>query len=54
MIRAAPLNGKEPNNLYVRQEIVNALSGNKTDAISVYTSNGDMKPTNENRHHQEA
>ncbi|CAM2789179.1 flagella synthesis protein FlgN [Legionella steigerwaltii] len=42
------------NNLYIRQEIVNTLSGNKTDAISVYTSNGNIQSSQENTHHQEA
>lgn len=42
------------NNLYVRQEIVNTLSGNPANAISVYTSNGDIQSTKENTHHQEA
>lgn len=42
------------NNLYIRQEIVNTLSGNKTDAINVYTANGDIKSSKDNLHHQEA
>jgi flagella synthesis protein FlgN len=42
------------NNLYVRQEIVNALSGNKTDAVSVYNSHGNLSSTNGKRHHEEA
>ncbi|QMT59617.1 flagella synthesis protein FlgN [Legionella sp. PC997] len=42
------------NNLYVRQEIVNTLSGNQTNAISVYTSQGNIESTKENSHHQEA
>lgn len=42
------------NNLYVRQEIVNALSGDKADAVSVYNSHGDLKSANDNRHHQKA
>lgn len=42
------------NNLYVRQEIVNALSGNKADAVSVYNAHGDLQSSNDNRHHQKA
>ncbi|KTD70437.1 MULTISPECIES: flagella synthesis protein FlgN [Legionella] len=42
------------SNLYIRQEIVNTLSGNKTDAISVYTSTGNIKSSQDNTHHQEA
>ncbi|PWY57433.1 flagellar protein FlgN [Legionella qingyii] len=42
------------NNLYIRQEIVNTLSGNQTNAISVYTSHGNIESTKDNSHHQEA
>lgn len=42
------------NNLYVRQEIVNALSGNNAEAVSVYNSHGDLSSSNGNSHHQEA
>ena len=42
------------NNLYVRQEIVNALSGNKASAASVYNAHGNLTSSNENRHHEEA
>ncbi|KTC89697.1 flagellar protein FlgN [Fluoribacter dumoffii] len=42
------------NNLYVRQEIVNTLSGNRENAIGVYTSNGNIESTPETTHHQEA
>ncbi len=42
------------NNLHTRQEIVNALTGNKTDAVSVYTANGNITSKNDNSHHQEA
>ncbi len=42
------------NNLYVRQEIVKTLSGNQANALSVYTSNGDIESTKENAHHQKA
>lgn len=42
------------NNLYVRQEIVNTLSGNQANATSVYTSSGNIKSTTDNKHHQEA
>ena len=42
------------NNMYIRQEIVNALSENKPDAVNVYTSQGNIKSTNGNRHHEEA
>ncbi|WP_454780604.1 flagella synthesis protein FlgN [Legionella sp. WA2022007384] len=42
------------NNLYVRQEIVNTLSGNQENAISVYTSQGNIESTKDNSHHQEA
>ncbi|MCW8410026.1 flagellar protein FlgN [Legionella sp. PATHC035] len=42
------------NNLYIRQEIVNTLSGNKGNAISVYTANGNIQSSQENTHHQEA
>lgn len=42
------------NNIHTRQEIVNALSGNKADAVNVYTSNGTITSKNDNNHHQEA
>lgn len=43
------------NNLYVRQELVNALSGNKPDAVSVYNAHGNLSSSNDtNRHHEEA
>lgn len=42
------------NNLYVRQEIVNALSGNKTEAVSVYNAHGDLQSSNGNKHHGQA
>ena len=42
------------NNLYIRQEIVNALSGNSADAISVYNSHGNLKSTNDQKHHEQA
>jgi flagella synthesis protein FlgN len=42
------------NNLYVRQEIVNTLTGNKADAVDVYTANGNIQSSNNARHHQEA
>ncbi|EHL32090.1 flagella synthesis protein FlgN [Legionella drancourtii] len=42
------------NNLYVRQEIVNTLSGNKASAASVYNSHGNLTSSNENRHHEKA
>jgi flagella synthesis protein FlgN len=43
------------NNLYVRQELVNALSGNKPDAASVYNAHGNLSSSNDtNRHHEEA
>lgn len=42
------------NNMYTRQQIVNALSGNDSDAVSVYTSNGNLETSSENSHHQEA
>lgn len=42
------------NNIHTRQQIVNALSGNSTDAVSVYTSNGDLHASSKANHHQEA
>ena len=42
------------NNIHTRQQIVNALSGNKVDAVSVYTSNGDLTSSSSTNHHQEA
>ncbi|HAT7072108.1 TPA: flagellar protein FlgN [Legionella pneumophila] len=42
------------NNMYTRQQIVNALSGNKSDAVSVYTSNGNLETPSESSHHEEA
>lgn len=42
------------NNLYVRQEIVNTLSGNQANAVSVYTSTGNIQSPKDNTHHQEA
>lgn len=42
------------NNIHTRQQIVSALSGTSTDAISVYTANGNLKSSNDNNHHQEA
>lgn len=42
------------NNLYTRQEIVNALSGNNTEAVNVYTSTGSVSVTSDSSHHQEA
>jgi flagellar biosynthesis protein FlgN len=42
------------SNLHTRQQIVNALSGNNTEAVSVYTANGNLKSSNDNSHHQEA
>jgi flagella synthesis protein FlgN len=42
------------NNIHTRQQIVNALSGNRTDAVSVYNANGNIKSAADNNHHQEA
>jgi flagella synthesis protein FlgN len=44
------------NNIHTRQQIVNALSGNKADAVAVYTASGDMKSSSahETGHHREA
>ncbi|KTD62832.1 flagella synthesis protein FlgN [Legionella shakespearei] len=42
------------SNLHTRQQIVNALSGNNAEAVSVYTANGNLKSSNDNSHHQEA
>lgn len=42
------------SNIYIRQQIVNILSGNKSEALSVYTSNGDLKSAKDNRHYEEA
>ncbi|TAL65995.1 MAG: flagellar protein FlgN [Legionella sp.] len=42
------------NNLHTRQEIVNALSGNKAVGVSVYTSNGELSTPADTKHHQEA
>lgn len=42
------------SNLHTRQQIVNVLSGNNTEAVSVYTANGNLKSSNDNNHHQEA
>lgn len=42
------------SNIHTRQQIVNALSGNKVEATSVYTSNGDMTSSNSANHHQKA
>ena len=42
------------NNIHTRQQIVNALSGNNADAVSVYTATGNLKSSPDNNHHQEA
>jgi flagella synthesis protein FlgN len=42
------------SNIHTRQQIVNALSGNKVDAVSVYTATGNLKSSSDNHHHQEA
>lgn len=42
------------NNLYVRQEIINTLSGHKTEAVRVYNSHGNLTSAKDNNHHQEA
>ncbi|WP_298622940.1 flagella synthesis protein FlgN [uncultured Legionella sp.] len=42
------------NNIHTRQQIVNTLSGNKTESMSVYTSNGDLKSSTDTNHHQKA
>lgn len=42
------------NNIHTRQEIVNALSGNTTDAVNLYTANGNVTSTTDKSHHQEA
>lgn len=42
------------NNLYIRQEIVNALSENSADAISVYNSHGNLQSTSDQKHHEQA
>lgn len=42
------------SNIHTRQEIVNALMGNKADAVSVYTATGDISSTSDIGHHQEA
>ncbi|BCA95937.1 flagellar biosynthesis protein [Legionella antarctica] len=41
-------------NIHTRQEIVNALSGNKVNGVSVYTATGNLKSSPDNNHHQEA
>lgn len=42
------------SNIHIRQQIAQALAGNKNDAVSVYTSTGNIKSSGENSHHQEA
>lgn len=42
------------HNMHTRQQIVNALAGKQTEAVSVYTATGNMKSTKDNNHHQEA
>lgn len=42
------------HNLYTRQEIVNALSGNNPNAAGVYTATGNVKGTSNTSHHEEA
>lgn len=42
------------SNIHVRQQIVNVLSGNINEALSVYTSHGNLKSSTDNSHHQEA
>jgi|GEM_PF-5980238 len=42
------------SNMHTRQEIVKALSGNKSEAVSVYNANGDLNSTADASHHQEA
>ena len=42
------------SNMNTRQQIVNILSGNNTDAVSVYTSTGNLKSSPDTKHHQEA
>lgn len=42
------------NNLYIRQEIMNTLSGTNAEAISTYNAHGNLQSSTDNRHHQEA
>jgi flagella synthesis protein FlgN len=42
------------NNIYTRQQIINALSGNKVDATEVYNANGGIDKPSENNHHEKA
>ena len=41
-------------NIHTRQQIVNILSGNNADAVSVYTATGNLKSSSDTQHHQEA
>jgi flagella synthesis protein FlgN len=42
------------HNIHTRQQIVNALSGNHSDAVSVYTATGNIQSAPDTKHHQEA
>ncbi|KTD82896.1 flagella synthesis protein FlgN [Legionella waltersii] len=42
------------NNIYTRQQIINALAGNKVDATEVYNANGGIDKPSDNSHHQKA
>lgn len=42
------------SNLHTRQEIVNALTGNRAEAASVYTASGDMDAPSSPKHYEEA
>jgi len=42
------------NNLYTRQEIVNALSGNTSESVSVYNANGGMQSSANKGYNQKA
>lgn len=42
------------SNIHTRQQIANALAGNTTEAVSVYTATGNLKSSSGNNHHQEA
>ncbi|MCL5272004.1 MAG: flagellar protein FlgN [Gammaproteobacteria bacterium] len=42
------------NNIHTRQQIISTLSGSKTEGISVYNSNGDIKSSTDTNHHQKA
>ena len=42
------------NNLYVRQELMNTMSGNGENAVGIYNAHGNLQPNTIRKHHQKA